>query len=431
MPELSGDSSHPTLTVLEGRAENRPMIEGFARAAKQKGWNFCQLLGISSDRIARLDFDGIPLDYVIFRQVARNNYHETERLILWLKQNHKLCINAEVAGGRISTSDKHFQQGLFMLDPFLRKYALPTFEAKTKNNILSYIKSGEVNYPFVLKPRQGTSGKGIILIQKPEDLDSIRNFSNFLIQRYVDPECDWRVFVIGGTAVGVMRKLGDESNPDNFRAWSGGRTRFSEQDPATLEILSRIATHAAAVSRMEYAGVDIIKEKKTGNLYILETNVAAGWSNHFIPVTKVDIPLLVLDWFEDVDAGRSQPIATAVQSYIEKRLQYLPPSLSQDYTTILSGQTGIIDSYQDIFNYYPHTYLCDAGMIFTKLARAYRDFTETPDPDPVKYANLLQEIESMPLSWAGNFIGPDVGTLHDGVILSALYLFLLHKTTKI
>ena len=421
----------PPLTVIEGREENRHMVDGFAKAAKQKGWNFCQLLGINSDRIARLDFDGVPLDFVIFRELSHNNYHEVERLMLWLERNHKICINTNVTGRRISTSDKHFQQGLFLMDPFLKEYALPTYEAKSKANVLAYIKADRVHFPLVLKPRHGTAGKGIILIRTPEDLGKVKNFSGFLIEQYIEPECDYRVFVIGGTAVGIMRKVGDEENPGDFRAWSAGRTKFLEDDPATTSILSAIATRAAAVSRLEYAGVDIIKDAKTGHFYIMETNIAAGWSNRFIPTTHIDIPALVLDWFAEIAASRTQPVAVAIESYINNRKKYLPTQIRQSYDAILSGQKSATSPYQKIFtNYYPGTYLYDAGMIFNKLASAYQDLTENTNTDPTKYNSLIQEIESMPLSWAGNFIGPEVGTINDGAILSALYLFLLHKTAK-
>ena len=417
-----------TLSVMEGRDVNSFMIKGFASAAKKKGWNFCRLSGINSDRIARFDFDGIPLDYVIFRELSRNNYHEIERVMYWLKKNHKLCINANVAGRRMSTSDKHFQQGLFLMDPFLKQYALPTFEAKYKKNVLAYVEAGRVHYPFVLKDRHGTTGKNITLINGPSDLDQIEDYGRLLIEQYIEPECDFRVFVIGGAGVGTMRKKGDLGDPGDFKAWSAGRIRSTEQNPKTLAELTDIATRAAATSGLEYAGIDIIKEARTGKLYLLETNIAAGWPN-FVSVTNINIPDLVLDWFEDMDNGKNLPINEAVTKYIEARKHYLPPSIQASYDKILDGEPTAPDSYAKVFANYPHRYLYDAGSLYKKLTDAYHDLVNHPDTKK-DYSQLIHEIESMPLSWAGNYIGPAVGTLHDGAILSALYLFLLHKTTK-
>lgn len=428
MPENHNQFRH-TLTVMEGREKNRQMVEDFADEAKKRGWNFCQLLKINSDQIARLDFGNIPFDFVIFRELSRNNYFETERVMEWLQKNHTIGINLNVVGKRIATSDKHFQQGLFQMDPILKQYALPTFEAKTKANVLAYVKQNRVHYPLVLKHRRGTAGNDITLIRSATDLDKIVTFSNLLIEQYIEPECDWRVFVIGGTPVGTMRKIGDKNHPEDFKKWSGGYQKYLEQDPDVLDLLGLIATRAAAISKLEYAGVDIIKEQKTGKYFILETNIAAGWPN-FIPVTHINIPSLVLDWLEDVSNGRKQPIELAIRSYLKKRLQYLPERIQQDYQAILDGVPDITKRYKEVFANYPDQFLYDAGRIFCVLDHAYQDIIKHPE-NTSKYLSLAQEIDKMPLSWAGNYIGPEVGTLHDGAILTALYLFLLHKTTEI
>ena len=420
---------HRILTVMEGREKNAPMVEGFRNAAKKKGWGFCQLLGINSDKLARFDFDGIPLDYIIFRELSKNNYHEAERLMYWLKANHKVCVNADVAGRRISTSDKHFQQGLFMIDPFLKDYALPTFEAKNRGNVISYIEADRVHYPIVLKDRHGTAGNNIILINSTSDLNKVQDYRGLLIEQYIKPECDFRVFVMGGVAIGTMRKKGNPDDPGDFISWSAGMEKHTEEDPDVLAQLTEIATRAAAISKLEYAGVDIIREEGTGKLYLLETNIAAGWPN-FIPVTHIDIPMLVLDWMEEIGDNRDVPPLTAVSKYLDNRLKHLPASIQESYQQILNGVPDALKPYDDIFAKYPNKYLYDAGNIFERLKKAYQTLTITPEKAK-DYEQLLTEIESMPLSWAGNFIGPEVGTLHDGAILSALYLFLLHKIREI
>lgn len=427
----STDTPSPhTLIIVEGREENRRMVDDFTKEATKRGWQSYQLLGINSDNLARLDFEGIPLEYVIFRDLSKNTYIETERFLLWLQQNRKLCINGNATGGRVCTSDKHFQQGLFMLDPFLARYALPTFEAKTKSNILAYVEAGRVHFPFVLKPRLGTTGEGIVLAKDPKDLDKINNLYTYVIEQYIEPECDYRVFVIGGTAVGIMRKTGDHRNPGDFKIWSSGRNRYPEKDPETVSVLSDIATRAAAISRLEYTGIDIIKEKGTGKYYLLETNFAAGWGNRFIETTHANIPAFTLDWFEDMEKGREQPVADAVTNYISRRKVFLPIKIQRDYDAILSGDGSSLDSYDSIFAKYPDHHITDAGKLFETLKKAYQDVVDHSSKAS-DYTNLIHVVESLPLSWTGCFIGPDVGTLHDGAILSAMYLYLLHKTRKI
>ena len=78
-----------------------------------------------------------------------------------------------------------------------------------------------------------------------------------LIEQYIRPECDFRVFTVGGVAVGIMRKTGDMNKMDDFEAWSGGYDRAIETDPDLVDILSEIGTRASAATRTEYGGSDI------------------------------------------------------------------------------------------------------------------------------------------------------------------------------
>jgi len=418
-----------TLTVIEGREENRRVISDFKKVADSRGWLFKNLNSINSDKLARFDLKDIPLDYVVFRDLSLNNYAETERLLDYLKINQKVVINANPSGARSATSDKHYQQGLFLLDSVLKQYALPTFEAKSKENVMSYINGRRVHFPIVLKYRYGTAGKNIKLIHNETELNAVKNFKNFLIEQYIEAECDWRVFVIGGTAVGVMRKVGDLNNPENFILWSAGRTKSREENLETIELLGKIACRAAAVSRLEYTGVDIIQDKNTKKFYILETNFAAGWINGFPEATGVNIPDLVLDWLEERGDAKNQSIKKSIQHYLKTRKQYLSSSTIQQYEAILNGEKRIVKKLKERFKEYPANYLYDTGSIFKKLSNAYEDLTESSHP--ADYKSLIKEIESMPLSWAGNYIGPNLGTLEDGAILSALYLFLLGKSKEV
>ena len=418
-----------TITVVEGRAENYPMVDDYGNTITKRGWGFAHLLKINSDAIARNDFKKIPLSHVIMRDLTNNDYIETERMLYWLKKHNIPCINGFPAGGRICTSDKHFQQGLFMLDPILRKHALPTFEAKFKTNVIDYEKGKRVHYPFLLKPRLGTTGTGIILIKSKDDLDKINDFEGYIIEQYIKPECDYRVFVIGGTAVGIMRKEGDPNHPDNFKAWCSGYKRYQETDPNTIDIVKDLAVRAVDVSRLEYAGVDIIKEAKTGKYYILETNFAAGWGNGFTEVTNVDIPSLTIDWFEDIDFSHRNSAVDSIENYINRRLEYLPNKVQQAYRAILDGDPNSTVAFRSVFDLYPDSNFEDSGYLFKLLEKAYLSVVSDPDTI-VNYQHLLLSIGSLPMSWAGCYIGPKVGNLHDGAILSAMYLYLLHKSAK-
>lgn len=424
----------PTLTVMEGREENSRIIEGYKEAAEKRGWDFLGIGEINSDKIARLDFSGVPLENIVFRELSENNYYETERILKWAEKHGSVMLNGNVVGGRTSTSDKHFQQGLFMMDPELKEAALPTFEAKNRKNVEAYLKGGRIGYPFVCKPRRGTTGDDIKLIRGEEDLAKITDWREVLIERYVEPDCDFRVFIIGGAVAGAMRKQGYPDKPDDFKAWCAGITKATEEDPEVLAVIGRMAAKAAEVSGLEYAGVDIIREKGTGRYYLLETNIAAGWSN-FTPVTGVNIAEKVLDWFEARREykGRRKPLEEIVSQYIEQRSAGVSEALYADFLRIRAGDISRVRRYEGRFSKESIRDLYDSGMIFERLSGACQALNEAKgqamtevDPEKLlKIRILMGEIERMPLSWAGNFIGPRIGNMEDGMILSAMWLYLM------
>ena len=60
---MESAKAHRTLTVVEGRQENKKVVDDFKKAAEDRGWGFSQLDGLNSDRLARFDLSDIPLDY--------------------------------------------------------------------------------------------------------------------------------------------------------------------------------------------------------------------------------------------------------------------------------------------------------------------------------------------------------------------------------
>lgn len=412
-------SPRHTLTVVEGRAENQRIVDDFRKAAEARGLGFRQISYINSDKLARLDFSDLPLDLVIFRDLSENNYTEAERFIYYLRK-HQTGINLNPTGARAATSDKHFQQCLFLSDPFLRKYALPTYEAKNRKNVLTYVKAGRVSFPIVLKHRFGTAGKDITLIRNASELEKIHDFNDLLIEQYIEPECDYRVFVVGGTAVSIIRKTGDKEHPEDFRSWSGGLEKSREEDPEMIETLGRIACLAAAVSGLEYAGVDIVRAAGSGKLYLLETNFAAGWLNLSTSL-RSNIPDAVIDWLEERADNKDLP--QAIEHYISHREEYLPEKVLNLYHGLRAGDRSLLEEAREYFKYEDSRYPYDTGTIFQKLEKVYGEDGELE--------KIVSDVESLPLSWAGNFIGPTVGTLEQGAILSAMYLFSLGKIKEV
>ena len=425
--EPSAHDFEHTITVVEGRDANGKVVKDLGAAIEKAGWKFHHLRGINPIKMAKMEFDDVPLENIIFRDLSQNTHFDMARLKKWVDKNYKVAINMDAVGGRASTSDKYFQHGLFLLDDELKKHTLPLFQVDTAADVEALIEHGELEYPVVLKPRFGTAGRGIKLARNRDELFGAYQGpqSGILAEQYVEADHDWRVFVMGGTAVGIMKKTGDPEHPEDFRMWSGGKTKAREEDSEIIDKISHLACKAADVSKLEYTGVDIIQDKRTKKFYVLETNFAAGWQNRFIETTGENIAERTVEWVIDrakirelvkgrTDANENGDMneggdenegarkgllleglprvgldkkAELVKDYIEKRLKRLPRAAREDYKKILAGDQEAIKKHEkalDKYNYY--------------------------------------RLEDVPLSWAGNFIGPDTGTLEEGAIITALWL---------
>jgi tetrahydromethanopterin:alpha-L-glutamate ligase len=127
---------------------------------------------------------------------------------------------------------------------------------------------------LISKPLFGSQGEGIRRIEKKTDLFWITSSHGvYYLQRFVHCEgegfSDSRVFVINGVAVAAMRRRGKFWLNNVAR---GARCESIELDPE----LAQLAVKATCALSMDYAGVDIIRDK-AGNYTIIEVNSVPAW----------------------------------------------------------------------------------------------------------------------------------------------------------
>ena len=218
-----------------------------------------------------------------------------------MNKHGKTTINTHVVGGRIRPIDKYFQQELYAKDEILRDSAVPSFVVRNVSELAKLLEEKKIDFPFVLKPRYGSLGKDIIYIDNLRDMlvkvAGLSNLENMTVEPYIDSDYDWRVFVIDGKAIGVMRKEGNKENPLDFEAKSAGWQKWNEEEPEIRDEVIRLAEAAARVLNLEYAGVDIIRDKRARKYYVLETNLSAGWYNGFSEVTGADVAGALVEYF--------------------------------------------------------------------------------------------------------------------------------------
>lgn len=138
---------------------------------------------------------------------------------------------------------------------------------------------------LVLKPLFGSQGKGLRLLASGDELPAGGEYNGvYYLQRFVEAPgseaCDYRVFVIGGEAIAAMVRRGADWI---HNVAQGGRCEAAALDPE----MARLAERAVSVIGMDYAGVDLMRDRD-GAPTVIEINGIPAWRG-LQSVTEVDI----------------------------------------------------------------------------------------------------------------------------------------------
>jgi RimK family alpha-L-glutamate ligase len=140
-------------------------------------------------------------------------------------------------------------------------------------------------FELVYKPLFGAQGKGLRRLRGPADLPNEEDSAGvWYLQRYVPPaggDRDFRVFVIDGEPVAAMARVGT--------GWITNVHQGGRPEPVAAEgPLGELAVAAARAVGAFYAGVDLLEERGTGRLLVLEVNSQPAWQG-LQTVTRLDI----------------------------------------------------------------------------------------------------------------------------------------------
>jgi ribosomal protein S6--L-glutamate ligase len=147
----------------------------------------------------------------------------------------------------------------------------------------------------ILKPLFGAEGRGLARLSDPDlALRAFRAMERIdavlYVQRHVPNDGhDLRVFVLGGRALGAIRRTAPEGQW-RTNVSLGGRAEAVPLDAET----ERLALRAAQAVGARMAGVDLLPDASTGRLVVLEVNAVPGW-RAFSAATGVDVAAAILD----------------------------------------------------------------------------------------------------------------------------------------
>ena len=143
-------------------------------------------------------------------------------------------------------------------------------------------------FPAIVKLSQGgRHGMGTFWIREMADIEKLENvlegrrekakekgekmvpLRGFLIQEYIRNDGDYRVMTVGYKCIGGFKRQVKEEKLILNKS-QGNSVAVKDLPKDVIEIAER----AAKVLRVEVAGTDIIRDIKTGQLYIVEVNEA-------------------------------------------------------------------------------------------------------------------------------------------------------------
>lgn len=186
---------------------------------------------------------------------------------------HKKCIIEDVFANRAAYFDK--------FSPTMVDDGIPVIDYKLifsgKHNFLE-----NTEYPVIAKSLEGSKGLRVRLVHNRDELDEFVAKFDFpiLLQKYIPITFDYRVMVVDGTVLGVMKRYNEGEDFLTVRA--GGERESVELPESALNI----AIHSANIAGLSIAGVDLLEHE--GKYYRIEVNMSPQF-RVFEEVTHVNV----------------------------------------------------------------------------------------------------------------------------------------------
>lgn len=195
-------------------------------------------------------------------------YTEARNLAIRILRENIFCVNEKGYLGW-TRMGKIAQHGVFLENNIP---IVPTRIFYTREQILGDNNFFDWEYPIITKHERGYQGKSVRKFENRKEMEKFvnkineKNLGMFLWQKYLPTKWDIRVVIVGGEAIGGMKRsaVGEEFR-SNFSL--GGAVEM--WNLSNEEII--LAEKVAKVCGLDYGGVDIMKDEK-GKDYILEVN---------------------------------------------------------------------------------------------------------------------------------------------------------------
>ena len=167
------------------------------------------------------------------------------------------------------------------------------FTVKTAKKLIEKIDNNN-GLPLVAKPEKGSKGDNVCLLKNKNDAFKYiedhftGRYSNsaLLFQEYIDVKDEFRVIIIGGKFIGMVKKP-DIEGKITRNAAQGGEFIKAYDEEVVLFILKNTNTRGII-------GVDAVRDKQ-GKIFILESNRSPQWRS-FEKTTNINVAAKIIEF---------------------------------------------------------------------------------------------------------------------------------------
>lgn len=234
----------------------------------------CFNIGSSSIPILIPGFEqGLP-DAVFVRGVPGGSLEE---VVLYLDILHALKVMSVPVYNEGQVIERSVDKG--MTSFLLQQAGIPTpltWILRNRTDALSIAENELKNgHMLISKPLFGSQGEGIRRLEKMTDLLWLNSSHGvYYLQRYVHCSgsgfSDKRVFVVSGRVIAAMVRRG--------KSWLNNVAQGASCEKIEIDTeMSDLAIKAASALSMDYAGVDLIHDRATGQHVVIEINSIPAW----------------------------------------------------------------------------------------------------------------------------------------------------------
>lgn len=214
--------------------------------------------------------DIVSFDLVVFRGVSANERSIASAVAIILKSKRIKFIDTIYSN--IGTSENKL---VSFAKLFSDGFSLPTtcYTSGELSKARYDLISKELGLPFVAKDLIVQRGLGVSLINGYNEFSKLGK--PHIFQKLIDKDHEYRVLVLGNS-IGIFEEK-IAGNPDEFRnnVALGASEVFLDKRKIPFSI-KNISVRSAKVLKLEIAGVDVMIEKKTKKVYLLEVNRGPG-----------------------------------------------------------------------------------------------------------------------------------------------------------